>query len=103
MERTKDSQNSTRRKRERFTKEDVGGNQGDDEMFDVIKRQEHTVKKQEERPPLVSLNDKMKGQQQALPKVRSKQNPHVAAVEWETGAATLDAVWQGLAFVFLQN
>lgn len=38
MERTKDSQNSTRRKRERFTKEDVGGNQGDDEMFDVIKR-----------------------------------------------------------------
>ena len=38
MEHTKNSQNSTRRKQERFTKEDVGGNQADEKMFDVVNR-----------------------------------------------------------------
>ena len=100
MEHTKNSQNSTRRKQERFTKEDVGGNQGDDKMFDVINRQEHTVKNDEERPPHVYQNDKMKRQQQVPPKTRSSRSPPVAAVEWETGTATLDTVWQGLVFLF---
>ena len=41
----------------------------------------------------------MKGQQQAPPKTRSSRSPP-AAVEWETGAAALGTVWQGLAFLF---